>query len=151
LNGFGSCAVYRREDVRRAAQDAVPADDRSDPLLVVDTVLQRQDRGPLPEQRRQPAGGRIGVVGLHEEEDEIDRTDRRRVVRRLDAAGGPLALGRHDRQAPLPDRVEMRAPRDQVDVGAAVLQPRAKVAADRAGAHDRDLHRTVGHGSEIRR
>ena len=37
-------------------------------------------------------------------------------------------------------RLQMRAAREQHDVGAGLRQPRADVAADRAGAGDDDSH-----------
>ena len=70
------------EDVRRAAHDVLRADGGGDLRLVVDAVLEREDARSWPEQRLEAGRGRLGVVGLHAEHHEVDRADRRRVVRR---------------------------------------------------------------------
>ena len=75
----------RLDDRRHAgetADHAVAADDASDALGAVDSVLDGEDHRFGPHGSSQPLGRALGVVGLDAEEDEVCRSRLRRVVGR---------------------------------------------------------------------
>ncbi len=116
------------------------SDGRCDPFLVVDPILERDHRRIGAEQRLETSGGRLSVVRLDAEQDDVDRSDRCRVVRRGQVVGLCL-VGRLDGQATLANRIEVSTSGDEVDVGATVREARAVEGADPPGAVDGDPHR----------
>ena len=70
----------RRRDVGDAADDRRFAEARRQLAGAVDAVLQRQDRRPRPDHRRDERQRRRVVVGLDGDDHDIDRADARRVV-----------------------------------------------------------------------
>jgi len=80
--------VDGREDVGDAAGDVRLADRLGDPPLVVDPVLERDDGRLRPDERVEVCSGLAGVLGLHREQDVVDRPDFARVVRRGEVDGG---------------------------------------------------------------
>ena len=82
-------------------------------------------------------GAGLGVVQLHGEEHDVDRSDRRRIVGRVDVGQVQIAFEAANRQATGAQRVEVSAARDEADVGAGSGETAAEVAADGAGADNR--------------
>src|SRR5439155_26218712 len=73
-----------REDEGRASDDVPRADSSGDLLLVVDSVLERDDGGVGAQKRFEKSGGLVRVVGLHAEEDEVTCAELSRIVARGD-------------------------------------------------------------------
>jgi hypothetical protein len=86
---------------------------------------------------------RLGVVLLDREDNDVDRTDLRRIVGRRDRLQMQIAIGAIERQPFVAQRRQMRAARDEVHVFSSGRQPRAEIAADAACRHHRDFHRHV--------
>jgi hypothetical protein len=59
---------------------------------------------------RELRGGRIEIVGLHTEEDQIHQSDRAGVVGGGDGTGEIARDARQDREALNPERLEMGPP-----------------------------------------
>ena len=80
--------------VGEADQHAIFADDRGDTRRVAPTILEAEYGGVLGDHRRGGADGCLGVIALHEIDDEIDRTDAGRVGagRHADHRLGPVLL-----------------------------------------------------------
>ena len=76
---------------------------------------------------------------LDAEEDDVGRADRGEVAGRL-RSDLEVAVWTDDAQAAGLHRLQVRAAREQHDVGARAGEPRADVAADRPGAGDDDPH-----------
>ncbi len=83
---------------------------------------------------------RLGVAQLHREDHHVDRADGGGVI-------GRLHVGQMERlwspSTARPFRLhgfQVFATRNERDIGAAMLQQRAVVAADAARTHDRDFH-----------
>ena len=76
---------------------------------------------------------------LDAEEDDVGCADRRQIAGDL----GPdleVALGARDAEPPRLHRVQVRAAREQHDVGAGSCELRADVAADAPGARNNEPH-----------
>src|SRR5262249_33644940 len=124
-----------------AADDAAPADHAGDSLLV-DPVLQGDDEAAraevLADQRRRPDR----VVRLRADEGHLDRLleEALRLVKvERGRVNEKLPLGALEVQPLPPDRLDVLRPGvDQGDVLTGPRQVTADVAADRAGAHERD-------------
>ena len=76
---------------------------------------------------------------LDAEDDDVGAADGVQVAGRF-RLHLEVAVGADDAQAACLHRREMRASGEEHDVGAYLREPRADVAADRAGADDRDSH-----------
>src|SRR6187402_2409638 len=105
-------------DVSGAADDMVAADRRSHPVDAFNAVLNRNDDGGWTKERAKLLNRGIDVVELDREEDEIDRADRGRVVGRLHARQGQIVAKALDPEPVGAQGGEVRATRDEVDVGA---------------------------------
>ena len=115
-------------------------------FLVVDAVLERDDRRLAVEQRRQPARRLVGVVRLDGEEDDVTGADLDRVLGRRRRDLEVPADAAHAKAARA-DGPKVCTPGDQVDVGAGARQTRAEVAADAARSEDGDFRakRMIAH------
>ena len=78
---------------------------------------------------------------LDAEEHDVGLADRRQIAGDL-RPDLEVAVGARDAQAARLHRLQVRAAREQHDVGAGPGQPGADVAADRARARDDDLSLT---------
>ena len=79
------------------------------------------------------------VIGLAGKNDDVVRPAVAALGHDLDRQDG-IALGALHHQAFLPDLGGARLAQQEGHVGAALVQARAEIAADRAGAEDQDLH-----------
>jgi hypothetical protein len=127
------------EDEGGAAHDVPWADDRLDPVLVVDPVLEREDGRLRAQEWTEAAGRLVRVVRLDAEEDEVDWSYFRWVC-----DGGETKVEVAE-QAPDPQTVgaqrgELGPAGDERDVRAPHCQARTEVAAERTRAVDRDFH-----------
>ena len=130
-------------EIGASGGDAALLDVAGDHLPGVDPVLQGDDPGVAADQRRERPGRRVGRAELHGDEDEVDGSDRRRIVGGVDAGEGHVAERALQPEAVPPQRLEVRAPGDEVDRLAGLRQPRPDIPADAAGAHDRDAHARI--------
>src|SRR5919204_4427042 len=103
------------------------------------TVLRADDEGVRAEERRQLRGERSETVSLDAKEDRIRLPDRRQVAGRVNLHL-EIAVGSDDSQTALLHRLEMRTAGEQDNVSPCLRQTRADIAANRAGADDRDFH-----------
>ena len=85
--------------------------------------------------------GGLHVVELRRQEHDVDGADRGRIVGGGGGRDQQVPERAPDREPVRADRRQVRAARDEGHLGAGRRQPRAEVAADGAGPHDRDLHR----------
>ena len=124
------------------ALEPQPVQLAADPLEIPprDAVLRADDDGVGPEERRERRREAGQAVRLDAEEDDVGRADRREIAGRRRGRTSKSPSGLIDAQAALLHRLQMRAAREQHDVRARLREPRADVAADRAGAGDDDLH-----------
>ena len=103
-------------------------------------VLQRQDHGVGPHQRRH-GGYRLGVVvHLDRVQDEVDRPDG---AGRIGSARPDHELAGQvagDAQPTAPDGIEVGASGDECDILAGAGQQATEVAADPTGAHNGYSH-----------
>ena len=74
------------------------------------------------------------------QQDRVDCADAARIVRGLRMLDDEVAVDAVDAKAARAQRVERGAAGDERRVDARVREPAAEVAADSAGADDRDLH-----------
>ena len=125
-------------DVRDTADDLLSPEHAGEHARAVDPVLQRDHPRTRPEQGLERCGGGLGVVELDREDHQIDRADRGRVAARLRRPDQDVAERAAQRQPVLPERREMRAPREEGDVLPGSSEAAADVAADPARSHDRD-------------
>ena len=96
-----------------------------------------------PKQRLQLRRERREAVRLDAENDDVGVADRARVAGRPPACTSKSPSALIDPHAALLHRAQVRAAGEQHDVGAGAGEPRADVAADRAGARDDDSHDIV--------
>ena len=140
-------ALYEATVVRDADDDLLLRVDAGEHVAVAPSVLERRDDRLGTDERPGGLGRGGGVVALREEDDEVDRPDRRRIGRRRDAGRG-LLLPANDRDAFRVDRLDERG--DHVHEHGVVppaREPGAQDRAHRARAHDGDLHRSLLCGS----
>ena len=131
----------RRRDVGRAAEHRLLADRTAASVAnAVDAVLQGQHRRPRAEHRRDRRQRRAAVVGLHRDDDDVDRADPAGVFFRGRVNGEVAERGTPDLQAPRADRLEVRAPGDERDVMTGTREPRTVVSADRTRPENRETH-----------
>src|SRR5918998_6053979 len=130
----------RRDHVgRRAEPRRVPRRPGEAPL-VVDTVLEREERRARAEERAGALRRGVGVVGLYAEQDQVHGTNLAWVV------GGPHGYGerpgdpRLHGEAPRADRFQVGAAGDEGDVFPGPSQEAAEVAARPPGAYYRYAH-----------
>ena len=146
--GYGTQPMTRRGSI--AAVMAPPGStvsstvSRSGPSSALEepprhAVLRRQDRGVGIEQRRDARRELGQAVGLDAEHDEVGPAHGVELVGGLQALVQVAARRAHP-QAVAADGLEVGAAGDQDDVRAARREGRAQVAADGAGADDRDAH-----------
>ena len=110
----------RGADLRHAAHHGAAAEDRDQPLRRVDAVLQRDHRGVGPDQRLDVLARAFDVPQLDAEQHEIDRADALRDRRSPGSApDGSRRAPPSILQARALHRREMRAARDEGDVGPA--------------------------------
>jgi hypothetical protein len=128
-----------REDVGGAAHDVSPPNDTLDLLLVVDSVLERDDCGLLPKERAEAACSCFVVERLDAEQHVVGRPD----------VGGVVGRGKCDVEvtprAPDPEpmvakRLEMSSTCDELNVDAGEREAPAEVATNPAGSINRQLH-----------
>ena len=107
-----------------------------------DAVLRAHDDGVGPEERRQLGGQPGQAVRLHPEKDHIGRSDDSQVADDL-GADFEITVCRDHPQPTLLHGVEVRAPREEHDIGSGAGKPRADVPADGTGPCNDDLHGAV--------
>ena len=84
--------------------------------------------------------GRVRVVQLHGEEDDVHRPDRGGIVGGVDARDVHIARGAEDAQPMLAHRREMRAPGDERHICTGGRQAPAEIPADAAASENGDAH-----------
>jgi hypothetical protein len=104
-----------------------------------DAVLRGDDGGVRSEQRAQQRPAVGVVLGLEPQEDEVDGADLGRVGGGV-GPRGEVAARAGDAHPVGAQGLQMGASGDQVDVGAASVQCRTRVGADRAGAQNGYAH-----------
>ena len=114
-------------DSRVAAHYGAAAEDRGERGLVLDTVLKRENRAAGIEASSDGIRGRVGIVSLHAEQDEVVRREVARCVGRLNL-DPQVAANAGDVEAALANRAQIFAARAQHDVLARRPQPRAEEA-----------------------
>ena len=102
-------------------------------------VLRADDDRVGAEQRPQLGRKSRQAVRFDAEDDDVRAPDRREIARRL-RLHLEITLVAHDPQAALLHGAQVRSAREQHHVGARFRELRADVAADGAGAGDRDSH-----------
>ena len=127
-------------DVRNAAADVHAADRVRQHDHGVDAVLKRHDERLRPHERRQQRRCRFDVVQLDCKEHGVDRTDRRGIGGRIHAMDVKIAFWTFETQAAGTHCVEVRAAREERDIGASCCESAAEVAAHAPGANDGDPH-----------
>ncbi len=131
----------RGRDVCDAAEHVPGAQHAREHLMTVDSVLERNHDAAPRDQRRDLRGRLLDVPQLDAEHHDIDRRERRRIVGGDDPRQHDVAARAFDAQAVRPHRGQMRAARDEGDLVAPRGELRAEIAADPAGADDRNAHR----------
>jgi hypothetical protein len=104
-----------------------------------DAVLRGDNAGAGSQQRSDEVTGGGVAVRLQAEKHDVDRSDLRGIGRRVGMGLEVAARAEHG-DTVAPHGLEVLAAGEQVHVGAAPVQCRADVSADRSGADDRDLH-----------
>ena len=144
LIGAGLADHPRRDDRAGdeggAAHHRVAPEDRDQPLVRVDAVLQRNDRGLRPDDRADLLAGALDIPQLDAQQHVIDEADAGQVVGGLGGPDQRLAAVALDPETVRLHRREMRAARDKGDVRPGLGQRGAVGPADPAGADDRDAH-----------
>ena len=105
-----------------------------------DAVLRADDHRVRAEERSQLRRQRRSGVRLDAEEHDVGRADRREIAGRPAASTSKSPSGLVDAQPALLHRPQMRPAGEQRRRRRRRGQPRADVAADRAGAGDDDSH-----------
>jgi hypothetical protein len=82
--------------------------------------------------------GRFRIAELHREDHHVDLADGRGIIGRLHGGQMDRSIP-FKRNAILPERLQLLAPRDERRVSPALLQARPVIAADSARTHDGDL------------
>ena len=112
-------------------------------FLVAEPDLQRHQRRPGMQQRRDQLVERAVRGGFEGNEDEVHRPDLRRAAVGLDAGQDDIGrVGAAEREPLAADGFQIRA-HEKVDIVTARSQLAAVIAADGAGADNRDA-RMVG-------
>ena len=93
-----------------------------------------------PSSGRSCGASAVRLCALTPRNDHVGAADRRRDRRSTCGLHLEVAVRADHAQPALLHRAQVRAAREQHDVGAGLREPRADVAADRAGAGDDDLH-----------
>ena len=127
-------------DVRDAARDVGRRQMAREDLDALDAVLERDDNGVWTDERRERGRSGVRVVHFHREEYGVDGADVRGRSSRVHVRHVKIALRTDDAQSAGAKRLEVRAARDERDVGAGRGQASAEVAAHAAAAEDGNLH-----------
>ena len=130
----------RGRDLRHAAHHGVSPEDRDQPLMGIDAVLQRDHGGAGADQRLDALARAFDVPQLDAEQHDIDLADTRGIVGGLGRHQMGVAERAGDLQPGALHGGEMRAARDEGDVGARLRQRRAESPTDPAGADNRNTH-----------
>ncbi len=127
-----------RIDEGHAAHHAIPPEARDNPVLSVDTVLQREDDRPVRQHRLDLRHNFVEVIGLHGEDDEV-RCGKLPGIRRGLRPHCKRAAGAPNRQPLLSNGCEGPGPQEKGDIGVILGQMGAEVSSDRSGSHHHDL------------
>jgi hypothetical protein len=126
-------------DLGDTAKQPVPSQDRGQQVQRIDPVLQDQNHGLRPQQRRYLLRSGLGVPELDGKQHQIDRAEIRGTV------AGPgrhaqLAPGPADDQTLRPDRLKMPATRQSDHLVASFGKLGAKARTHASGSHKTDPH-----------
>jgi hypothetical protein len=102
-------------------------------------VQQRHHRGVRADRRGDRLDRRVEVVGLAGQQHDVVGPAFGALQHRLHLLGD-VALGALDHQAVALQRLAPRRTNQESDVGAALVQASADIAADRASAQNQDSH-----------
>ena len=146
LNDAGGGAV--EADEAEAAHDAPGAEVGGEEFLVAKAVLEGDERGIGPEQRRDERGeGGVGG-GLQGDEDDVARAHFLGGPIGIDLRQMEIAIFRADGQPVAADGIEVAA-HEEMHVAPGVGQLRAIIAAHRAGADDA-VAKVGSHGGRMK-
>ena len=121
-------------------RDRLVTEHGRDPVGAPEAVLDRQDDGVGPDQRRRVSRGGLDVPRLGRDHDELADADLGRVGGRVDADRA-LPAGALDGQPVRVDRVDVLRPDvERPDLVPGVAEDPGVHRAHRPGADDRDLH-----------
>jgi hypothetical protein len=129
-----------RDDIGRAGNGDIIAEDRGQPLDAVDPVLKRNHPGARAYQRARLLAGGLGIPELYGEQDQVDRSDLSRVIGDIDVLEMKVAEGALDLEAIPANGIAMRAARDERHVVSGRGHPPAVIASHGACRHHRDPH-----------
>jgi len=130
----------RGQQVHVAAEDSIGTEHPHKNLLVLHAILHGENGRPGPRRGAQSRRGLLGIKGLHGEKHEIRGRSVGRIVCRV-SAGEELAVHCAQLDPALATQgFQVRPPRDKCDAVAGVCQHAAVVAAEAAGADNRDVH-----------
>src|SRR5437763_10184566 len=133
----------RGPDIGDAAHERLLADDRPQHVVLLHTVLEGNHGRRRLHEREQLARGSLAIPQLDAEHHHIDRADGFRIVAHVDVGQMDWIRPTFDREPALAYGGHMCAARDEMDVGAALYEPRAEITADPARSHDRNSHRAL--------
>jgi hypothetical protein len=123
-----------REDVAEPAKHAVGAQEIRELGRGVDPVLEGEDAGALADERAQGLRSLGHLPRLDADQDDVDWTDRGRVIGGSDGMEVEVALHTLDVQAVLADGGQVPAAGDEPHVRPRFGEAPAEVRADRAGS-----------------
>ena len=106
----------------------------------IDAVLQRDHGGAGADQRFDAHPSAFDIPQFYAEQHDIDLADLSRIVGGLGRHQMGVAERAGDLQASALHGGEMRAARDEGDIGARLRQRRAESPTDPAGADNRNTH-----------
>ena len=127
-------------DAGEADEQRRQAEPAGEDSLVLDAVLEREHDDLRTNHRSERTSRRRGVVRLDAHQHQIGHGRLGGIAHGADAAE-PERLARElDGETVTPERLQVRAPRNQGDVVPAPGEPGAEVATDGAGAEDEHAH-----------
>jgi hypothetical protein len=125
-------------DIGDAAHDCLIAQDRPQQVVLLHAILERDDARLRSHDWKERTGCTLGVPQFDAEHHQVHRADGPGIVGHIDLGQMYRLRTAFDGKAARPHGGKMCSARNEMDIGAPLREPRAEIAADPTGAHDRN-------------